>query len=146
MKLLAPLFGVIAAVWLLRLLAASISGIPVWIVQALSISVFVPICIILATLLIHTKRFGGYTNVVLSVFLLVSWGQLLIVGAIAFSVMTGIQNIYSAPEYSVPGDTNHTRHIVGHLTMGIGLEALIGALMGCVILYMLRRANRDDGD
>jgi len=143
LKLLAPLFGVIAAVWLLRLLLASIPGMPVAVVRAMSISVFVPICIILATLLIHTKRFGGYANVVVSAFLLVTWGQILIVSAVAFSVLTGIQNIYSAPEYSVPGDTGHSRHIMGHLTVGIGLETLIGALMGCLILYLLRRTIPD---
>ncbi len=140
-RLLTPLFGVIAAVWLLRMIAGVIPGAPSWLAFPLSVSLAVPVCIVLATLLIHSQRFGGYTSVVLSSVLLVVWGQALVVAAIVFAVLTGIDNIYTIPEYSVPDDPNHTRHIVGHLTFGIGLESLVGSLMGCLILFMLRRTS-----
>ncbi len=139
-QLLTPLFGVIGAVWGLRLVLAAV-GAPKWLFEIFSVGVFVPICVILAALLIHVKRFGGYASVVLSSVLLVLWGQLLIVGAIVVSVLVEVQNVYTAPEFSIPGDSGHVRHILGHLTFGVGLESLIGSLVGCLILFMLRRAK-----
>lgn len=140
LKLLTPLFGVIGAVWALRFILGAI-GAPMLLVKVFSVGVFVPICVILAALLIHLKRFGGYASVVLSSFLLVVWGQVLIVAAILLTLLFGIVNIYTAPEFSIPGDAGHVRHILGHLTFGVGLETLIGSLMGCLILFMLRRAK-----
>jgi hypothetical protein len=140
-RLLTPLFGVIAAVWILRGIVGAIPSAPSWLVFPLSVSIAVPVCIILATLLIHLQRFGGYTSVVLSTVLLVVWGQVLVVLAILAAIFTGIDNIYTIPEYSVPNDPNHTRHILGHLTIGIGLESIVGSLMGCLILFMLRRTS-----
>ncbi|MEJ2078003.1 MAG: hypothetical protein P8020_07505 [Acidobacteriota bacterium] len=139
-QLLTPLFGVIGAVWALRFILGEV-GAPMWLIEVFSVGVFVPICVILAALLIHLKRFGGYASVVLSSFLLVLWGQVLIVFAISLSVAAGVENIYTAPQFSIPGDIGHVRHIVGHLTFGVGLETLIGSLMGCLILFMLRRAK-----
>lgn len=139
-KLLTPLFGVIGAVWALRFILGAV-GAPLWTIEIFSVGVFVPICVILAALLIHLKRFGGYASVVFSSFLLVLWGQVLIVGAILLTVLFSVENIYTAPEFSIPGDAGHVRHIFGHLTLGVGLETLIGSLMGCLILFMLRRAK-----
>lgn len=140
LQLLTPLFGVIGAVWALRFILGQI-GAPMWLIEVFSVGIFVPICVILAALLIHLKRFGGYASVVFSSFLLVLWGQILIVAAILLSVVAGVENIYTAPRFSIPGDTGHVRHILGHLTFGVGLETLIGSLMGCLILFMLRRAK-----
>lgn len=140
LQLLTPLFGVIGAVWAMRFFLGEI-GAPLWLVEVFSVGVFVPICVILAALLIHLKRFGGYPNVVFASFLLVLWGQILIVAAILLTMLFGVENIYTAPQFSIPGDAGHMRHLVGHLTMGVGLETLIGSLMGCVILFMLRRTK-----
>lgn len=140
-RLLTPLFGVITAVWILRFVAGTLEGAPGWLITPLSMSLVVPVCIILATLLIHSRRFGGYTSVVLSSILLVVWGQVLVVIAILVTVLTGYENIYTVPEFSIPDDPGHTRHILGHLTFGIGLESLVGSLMGSLILFMLRRTT-----
>ncbi len=65
-RLLTPLFGAIAAVWALRLLVGAVQGAPSWLIGILSVSIIVPICIVLATFLIHVKWSGGYTSVVLA--------------------------------------------------------------------------------
>src|SRR6266404_4864182 len=121
-RLLAPLFGVIAAVWALRMgLAAMTCPRAVWFF--ISVSVTVPVCIALAAWLIYVRRFGGYANVVLATILLVCWSQLLIVAAIAFSAFTGIETVYSEPEFSF-GIHNPWKHILGHLTFGVGMGIL----------------------
>jgi hypothetical protein len=134
--LLMPLFGLIAAVWLLRLVLDK-AGAPPTVVRIVSVTVAGAASILLAVLLIHFKAFGSYGNVVVAAFLLEFWSQLLICGAIAFSALTGTTNIYTAPEYSFhscPG-----KHIFAHLTAVLGFDTLFGAAMGCLLLRILRR-------
>ena len=136
LRLLAPLFGLIAAVWALRLVLAAI-GASRWVLSMCSVSVAGPVALLLAVLLIHTRHFGSYTNVVASAFLLAFCQQGLIIAAIAFATLTGTQNVYSAPEFSF--GLTPLRHILSHLTFGIGLGTLSGSAMGCLLLWMLRK-------
>jgi len=95
--------------------------------------------VMLAAVMIHTRKFGSYPNVVVSSVLLVTFGQILIVLAIVFAVLTGTSNIFVAPQYSFPReDVNHVKHILGQLTYGIGAGILFGAAMGCLLLWILR--------
>ena len=137
-NLLSPLFGIIAAVWILRLVLDT-AGAPHMLISAFSVSVASTLAILLAVLLIHFRRFGSFPNVVVAVILLVVWSQLLVILAIVFSVLTRKENIFTAAEFSMPGDDpHHIRHIVGHLTFGIGLASLFGAAVGCLLLWLLR--------
>lgn len=135
-RFLMPLFGLIAAVWLLRLVLDK-AGTPPSIVRMVSVTVAGSASILLAVLLIHFKAFGSYGSVVLAAFLLELWSQLLICSAIAFSALTNTVNIYSAPEYSPR--SGPLAHIFGHITFGLGLGTLFGAGMGCLLLWLLRR-------
>lgn len=135
LRLLLPLFGLIAAVWLLRLILDK-AGTPPALVRMISVTVAGAASILLAVLLIHFKSFGSYANVVAAAFLLECWSQFLICSAIAFSVLTGTANIYTAPEYSPR--SGQLAHIIGHLTFGLGLGTLCGAAMGCLLLWLLR--------
>jgi hypothetical protein len=143
LRLLAPLFGLLTVVWALRL-GLSACGSPLWCSRAVSVTATTAGCILLAAVLIHFRRFGGYANVVVSSLLLNLWAQLLIVGAIVFAVVTGTENIYTAHEFSLHEfsrpelDPRHLRHIYGQLTFGIGLGTLTGAGVGCLMLWLLR--------
>ena len=135
-RFLMPLFGLIAAVWLLRLVMDK-AGAPLAHVKIVSVTVATAASILLAVLLIHFKAFGSYASVVTAAFLLELWSQLLICGAIAFSALTGTTNIYSAPEFSFHASPR--AHIFGHLTGVLGFGTLFGAAMGCLLLWLLRR-------
>jgi hypothetical protein len=141
LRLLAPLFGLIAAVWALRLVvfAAGLPASSPWL-HVISVTVFGAVSILLAVLMIHRRRFGSYANVVAATFLLVCWQQGLIVAAILFTALTGISNVYSAPAFSF--GESYGAHAAGHLTFGIGSGILFGGGMGCLLLWMLRRADR----
>jgi len=134
-RFLMPLFGLIAAVWLLRLVMDK-AGAPPTVVRMVSVTVAGAASILLAVVLIHFKGFGSYASVVVASFLLEFWTQLLICSAIAFSALTGTTNIYTAPEYS-PG-YGPLAHIFGHITFGLGFGTLFGAAMGCLLLWLLR--------
>jgi hypothetical protein len=124
-RLLVPLFALIAAVWALRLVLDA-AGAPNDIVR-------------LAVVLMHFRRLGRYSNVIVATILLVFWTQLLIVLAIAFAAVTGVQNVFAIPEYSPPHGSGVLPHIAGHLTFGLGFGILVGSAMACLTLWTLRR-------
>ena len=138
LRLLIPLFGLLTAVWAFRLILG-VCGAPLWCSRVISVTGASAGSLLLAVLLMHVRRFGGYSNVVVASLLLNAWAQVLIVSAIIFSVLIGKENIYTAPEFSVPyDDPLHLRHIYGHLTFVIGAETLLGSAVGCLLLWMLR--------
>lgn len=138
-RFLAPFFGVLAGIWTLRLLLDA-SHSPAWLIRLASVNAFSAIAVPLAVLSMHVRGRGGYAQAVVASFLLNAWAQSLIIAAIVFSVGTGIETVYTAPEFSMPGDDpRHLRHIYGHLTFGIGLGSLIGAAVGCLLLLLLRK-------
>ena len=136
-RLLGPLFGLIAAVWLLRWVLDAV-GTPRWLVLVVSVTAITSLSILAAAGLMHFRRFGSYLNVVVASFLLVTWGQLLIIMAIVFAAATGVENIFTAPEFSRVDDQTHLGNILGHLTFGIGAGTLFGAATGCLLLWLLR--------
>jgi hypothetical protein len=138
-RLLIPLFAFIAVVWLLRMLVDGFH-LPNLLVRILSVTGAQSVAILFAVVLIHMRRFGGYPNVIVVSFLLATWAQMIIILAIVFAELTGIDNIFTAPEFSIPHDDPfHLRHIVGHLTFGIGGGTLIGTALGCLLLWVLRK-------
>jgi len=138
-RLLAPMFVLLAGVWALRWILGSINT-PGWVLRVASVTVATSVAVLLAVLMIHVRRFGGYANVVVASLLLNVWAEILVAAAIVFAVMTGIDNVYVAPEFSISGsDPQHVRHIRGHLTFSIGFGTLAGAAMGCLLLFLLRR-------
>lgn len=136
LRLLAPLFGLIAAVWALRWIA-DIASAPPALVRGLSVSVAGAVAVLVAVVLVHFKRFGGYTSVVVSAFLLVLCEEVLIVLAIVITIVSGKENIYSIPEFGF--GATHLHHIAAHLTYGLGFEGMTAAAMGCALLWVLRR-------
>jgi hypothetical protein len=135
-RLLAPLFGFIAAVWALRMVLFSADA-PRVLVRVISVTVAGPAAVLLAAILIHVRRFGGYANIVVAAVLLQCFQQILISAAIAFSAWTGMMNVYAAPEYSFA--MSPAGHIAAHLTFGLAFGSLFGAGMGCLFLWMLRK-------
>src|SRR5881397_1404177 len=110
-RLLTSLFVLLGAVWLIRILLAAV-GAPAMLIRFASLTVAGPASVVLAAVLIHSRQFGSYPSVVLSSFLLNAWVQLLIIAAITFGAATGMENIYTTPEFSFPGDNPyHVKHI-----------------------------------
>ena len=137
-RLLAPLFGLIVAVWALRWMLHA-AGFPRELVRVLSVTGATSLAILIAVWRIHTRGFGSYPNVAIATLLLVLFGQMLITMSVLFAVVSGIDNVFTLPEFSPPDDPHHLRHILGQLTFGIGAGTLFGAATGCLMLWLLRK-------
>ena len=136
LRLLAPLFGLLTGVWALRWIL-HLAGAPSMLVHLCSVTVASALAILLAALLIHTRGVGSYRNVIGAAFFLTLWGQALVALAIGLAALTHHPNIYTAGEYT--GGLDPLRHVLGHLTFGVGTGTLLGAAMGSLLLWMLRR-------
>jgi hypothetical protein len=137
-RMLAPLFGLVTLVWALRW-GLDQAGFSHALVRAFSVTGATSLAILIAVWLIHRRGFGSYPNVVVASLLLVVFSQLIIVVAIVYSVITKTENVFTEPEFSIVGDDPyHIRHIIGHLTFGIGAGMLFGAATGCLMLWLLR--------
>jgi len=136
-RLLTPLFALIAIVWVLRLLLDA-AGVSHAIVRIFSLTAATSLSILIAVWLIHTRSFGSYPNVIVASLLLVVFEQLIIVLAIVFAVLSKTENVFTKPQYSMPDDPNHLKHILGQLTFGIGAGILLGTATGCLMLWLLR--------
>jgi hypothetical protein len=138
-RLLAPLFGFITVVWALRWALGAVPEVSPGVVRVFSVTGATSLAVLIAVWMIHTRRFGSYPNVVVASLLLVVFEQVIIVAAIAFSVVSKTENIFTKPEFSRPDDPSHVKHILGQLTFGIGAGILLGAATGCLMLWLLRR-------
>ena len=136
-RLLTPLFALIAVVWVLRLLLDA-AGVSHAIVRIFSLTAATSLSILIAVWLIHTRSSGSYPNVIVASLLLVVFEQLIIVLAIVFAVLSKTENVFTKPQYSMPDDPNHLKHILGQLTFGIGAGILLGTATGCLMLWLLR--------
>ena len=137
-RFLAPLLLFVMIVWILRMFLGVVSA-PLWFSKLFSVSIASVIALLIAIFWIHARSFGSYPNVVTASFLINAWTHLLIILAILFAVITGTENIFTRPEFSIKeDDALHLRHILGHLTFGIGANTLFGAGMGCLLLWLLR--------
>jgi len=114
-RFLAPLLIFLVIVWIVRTLLGVVNA-PLWFSRLFSVSAAAVIALLVAILWIH-----------------------MIILAIAIAVITNTENIFTRPEFSMKGDdAYHLRHILGHLTFGIGANTLFGAGMGCLMLWLLR--------
>lgn len=143
MKLLRPFLALVTAVFLIRFVVG-LMGAPDMFFRLFSVGLAIALAVLLAVVVIHLRGFGGYANVVLSALLIVGWGELLIIGAVLFSVLTGVDTVYSLPEFSLGDDPYHAGHILGHVA-GIGMGTLVGAATGCFLLFFMRLVTSTAG-
>jgi hypothetical protein len=137
-RLLTPLFVLIAAVWVLRIILAEANS-PLQIIRIVSVTTATVFSIILAVLFFHSRDFGGYTSVFVASLLLNLWAEILIISAILFAMITHTNNIYTShPFFPVEAEEASLSHIYTHLTFGIGIGTLGGAVVGFLMLWLLR--------
>lgn len=137
LRLTSPAFGLILAVWLLRLVLAA-ADVPINIVRLFSVSVASAVAMVMAVLLLHLHRAGGYLSAFACSYVLGIWAQLLLVCAIVFSIITGIPTIYCAPEFTPPS-WSQWHHVLSHIFFGVVVGAVFSLILSSLLLWMFRR-------
>ena len=130
---------VIPLVGLLRL-GLSLEGVAQTTVQWFSMTVLAFIGVVYFAIRVHTTGFGSYKQLLVLV-VLQNWAaQAVAVVGILLAIVTGVGNIYSAPEFSF-GGINPWIHLAAHLFVGTTIGSLFPWLIGSLILAISRKVS-----
>jgi hypothetical protein len=138
-----PFLGLILVVGIARL-ALSLSGVPNSIAKWLSITAVMWIGVLYYSIRLHTSGFGSYKHLLPICILQSCVAQVIIVPAIVMAILTGNDNIYSAPEFSFGRDGKTWVHVAAHLGLGTTIGPLIGWLVGCLIMFATKKLLTKD--
>jgi hypothetical protein len=145
-----PVLMLIAAVWLVRLLA-SMAGMPVSGARFVSVTGVVLLGALYYGWAVGQKGFGSFKqlyglNLVQGIF-----SQTLVALAIVLAIVTGQDNIYTIPEFyppaagndpmGMPPDGSSFAHAFAHIVVGVVVVPIIGWLLGSLVLLATRRSR-----
>jgi hypothetical protein len=133
--------ALIAAVGLARL-GLSLAGLPDTTVTFLSMTVVYVAGALYYGVVVHTRGFGSYKQLLPLVFF-----QMVLVNAIAvlgiLLSIGGLRNIYATPEYSGPFFAgNQWAHLLAHLTIGMIVPSLMLWGLASLVLLITKRVAR----
>jgi hypothetical protein len=132
--------------WLIALvgaarLALSLAGLPNSEVKWLSVTAMWILGVVYCAVRVPTKGFGGYKHLLPLLVLQGAVESLIIAGAIMIAMARGVDNIYSAPEYSGGGDGKTWQHVGAHFLLGFVLGPLVFWLIAAGIMFVVKKVS-----
>ena len=131
--ILVPLVGIIR-------LGLSLQGMPNSTVRWFSMTVVAFIGVLYFAIRVHTSGFGSYKQLLVLVALQNLVSQVISIVGILISIITGMGNIFSAPEFSFGGG-NPWLHLAAHVFIGTTAGSLFPWLIGSLILFITRKVS-----
>ena len=138
-----PFLVLIPIVGILRL-ALSISGEPNSSVKWVSMTALTWIGVLYYAARVHTTGFGSYKQFLPICVLLNLAAQAVAILGIIVAIVTGVSNIYSAPEYAFGGDGKTWLHVGAHLGIGTIAGSLVPWVIGSLVLFVSKKLVRSD--
>ncbi len=140
----AKIFLVLIVIVGVARLGLSLAGVENATVKWLSISVVALVGLVYYSIRVHTSGFGSYKQLLALIVIQSVVAQAIIIAGIVIAIFTGVDNIFSAPEYSGGGDGKTWLHAGAHLVFGVIVGSLLGWLIGSVIMFVTKKvAPRD---
>ena len=130
----------IAAIGILRLLL-SIGGVPNQTARWFSMTAVSWIGLLYHSVRIQATVFGGYKQLLVICVLQNAVAQTIAIFAIVLAILTGVGNIYSAPEYAFGGDTPWL-HAGAHVVIGMPVGSLVLWLIGSLVMFATKKLSR----
>jgi hypothetical protein len=136
------LLSITAAVGLARLLLslAGASDIAGW----FSITAMTFVSVVLYPIMVHTKGFGGYKQVLVLLFIQLALAGALITLGIAIAVATGSGNVFTGGQEGSIG--SEITHMASHLIGGSIIFAAILWLPASVVLFVTKHIAPSPGE
>jgi hypothetical protein len=129
---------VIVLAWLVRL-TLSLTGMPNASVKWISVTAVLLLGTLYYGVVVHTLGFGSYKQLYPLVLFQSLLGEGLVALAIVLGILTGRDNIYTAPEYSGGGDGKTWLHVVAHLVVAAVVLPLITWGISSLVLLVTKR-------
>jgi hypothetical protein len=128
----------IALAFLVRL-ALSLAGQPNSVAKWISVTVVLLAGVVYYGVAVYRSGFGSYKQLYPLVLFQSLLGEGLVALAIAAAILTGTDNIYTAPEYSGGGDGKNWSHVVAHLVVAAVILPLLSWGVSSLIMLVTRK-------
>jgi uncharacterized membrane protein len=135
------ILGLILVVGLARL-ALSLAGLPNSTTRWLSITVLSLLGVFYYGVRVHTSGFGSYKQLLPLLFNQAVLGNLISIIGVVIGIVTGHDNVFTAPEYSGGQDGKTWAHAGAHVLIGIPVGTLVGWLIASVVMWVTKRVAR----
>jgi hypothetical protein len=127
----------VAAVFVIRL-GLSLAGTPIETTRWVSINLVLLLGLIYCSVAVHTRRFGGNKHLFGLLLIQIAFAHILIALGITLGIVTGTNNIYTAPEFFGGSNGATWSHVLAHIAAGLVLP-VIAWLVGSAILFAAKR-------
>ena len=127
----------IVAAFVVRL-GLSLSGTPNASARWASINIVLLVGLIYSAVAVHTTGFGSYKQLFGLLLVQAFVAHILIASGVVLGIVTGTDNIYTAPEYFGGSDGKDWLHVVAHLS-GAFLVPVFMWIVGSGILFITRK-------
>src|SRR5262245_22639044 len=129
----------IVVVFALRL-GLSLAGMPVSQARWVSINLVLLVGLVYCSIAVQTRHFGSYRHLYGLLLVQTVLAHLLIALGIILAVLTGTQNIYTAPEFFGGGNGANFGHAALHVVAGF-IAPIISWAIGSIILFITKRVR-----
>ncbi len=132
--------------WLIVIVAAarlglSLAGVPNSTAKWLSVTGVALLGLIYYAIRVHTTGFGSYKQLLPLLTIQNLLAHVLIAAAIVLAIITGRDNIYSAPEFSGGSDGKTWTHAGAHLLFGVVVFTLLSWLVASGIMFITKKLS-----
>jgi len=135
------ILGLILVVGLAKL-ALTLTGVPNSTTKWLSLTVLTLIGLLYYGVRVHTAGFGSYKQLLPLLFNKNVLAHAIIVIGIVIGIMTGHDNVFTAPEYSGGGDGKTWLHAGAHVVLGMIVGTFLGWLIASIVMWVTKRVAR----
>jgi len=133
-------FLILVVVVGLARLALSLLGVPNSTAKFVSLTVLLLLGMVYYSVRVHTSGFGSYKHLLPVLALPVIVANCIIVGGIILAMLTGKDNIYSAPEFSGGVDGKTWGHVGGHVLVTV-VGPFIFWLVGSLVMFVTKKVT-----
>src|SRR5215813_5591423 len=127
----------VAAAFVIRL-ALPMAGTSIASTRWVSINIVLLIGLIYCSVAVYTRRFGGYKQLYGLLLIQTVFAHSLIALGIILGIITGTDNIYTAPEFFGGNSGRNWIHVLMHIIAAVVLPLIVW-LIGSAILFATKR-------
>ena len=135
------ILGLILVVGVVKL-ALSLADVPNATTKWLSLTVLTIVGVFYYGVRVHTSGFGSYKQLVPLIFNQNVLAHGITAIGIVIAIMTGHDNVFTAPEYSGGGDGKTWLHVGAHVVLGMFVGTLVGWLVASIVMWVTKRVAR----
>jgi len=122
-------------------LALSLSGMPNATTKWVSVTVMLLLGTLYYGVAVHTRGFGSYKQLYPLLLFQSLLGQGLVALAVVLGIVTGQDNIYTAPEYSGGTDGKNWLHVFAHVVAAAVVLPLVSWAISSLVLLVTKKVT-----